>query len=199
MFLQGAGYTYYTYDMKDFIDKIEKHKKNKLYWNEDRDYFSNIDIDKISQFLTWRNTVSKEKCMYRVSGDNISFFSDDISLLRTLECIDPAIKYSKVDLYGNTDVMYFSKNPKFKFRTYFRAKRMPKDFSDNVRNLKDIYANLNFSQALLKTLFHHMQYNSYRYLHGSYYVEYDDEQMVTILNIWFPNMLGKTYTLQKAP
>lgn len=75
---------------------------------------------------------------------------------------------------------------------------MPKDFSDNVRSLQDMYKSLNFSKGLFVSLFHN-NWHPFRYMHGSYFVEYNDEQMITILSMWFPDMLAKTYVLAKEP
>lgn len=197
----GAGYSYYTNDVESFIERIEKFKNSSnSYWNKgwhDTHYLDKIDYDQISKFITWRTTIGKDQCLYRIQGDKVSFFSNNIDLLRTLESIDHNVEYTEALCHANSEMMYFKKKPNHKFRTYFRGKRMPKDFSDNVRTVSETYKSLHFSPALLRILFDHTQYNPYRYLHGSYYVEYDDEQMLTILSIWFPNMLHKTYSLHK--
>jgi hypothetical protein len=203
--IQGAAYTYYTPNLETFISRMEKLRTNTNRYgvriiNEDwKEYWDEVNLDQISQFITWRNVVDKSKCMHRIQGDTVSFFSNDLSLLQTLDSINTEIFYSEaISLKPN--IMYFKKQPKFKFRTYFRSKRMPKDFSDNVRSLSSMYQNvLNFSPALFNALFYQNQYNPYRYLHGSYYVEYNDDKMLTILAMWFPDMLAKTYSLAKEP
>jgi len=203
----GAGYTYFTPNIETFIERMKRFRDAnsqskygvltmddswKVYWDE-------INIDQITQFLTWRDQVSKDKCMIRIQSDSVSFFSDDLSLLQTLTSIDPKVKFTTVKQL-DSKTMYFKKEPKFKFRTYFKSRRMPPDFSDNVRNLRDIYTDtLHFSESLCKTLFDKGVYNRFRYMHGSYYVEYNDDQMLTILSMWFPTMLAKTYTCVKQP
>lgn len=201
--IQGAAYTYYTPDLDTFVARMEKLRGNKpLYGvrviNDDwREYWEEVNLDSISQLITWRNLVSKDKCLIRIQSDFVSFFSNDLSLLETLESIDPKLKITEVISYDN-NYLYFKKQPKYKFRTYFRSKRMPKDFSENIVSLKDMYKSLNFSKGLFTSLFHN-NWHPYRYMHGSYFVEYNDEQMLTILSMWFPNMLAKTYVLAKEP
>lgn len=202
--IQGAAYTYYTPDIETFVARIEKVRDStrnkygvrvmednwKIYWEE-------VNIDKISQYITWRNLINKDRCMYRIQGDNVSFFSNDLSLLQTLESIDPNLKFYQAECLS-PDVLYFKKQPKYKYRTYFRGKRVPKDFSDNIRTLQGMYKTLNFSKGIFQSLFHN-NWHPYRYIHGSYFVEYNDEQMITILSMWFPDMLAKTYSLAKEP
>lgn len=202
--IQGAAYTYYTPDLETFVSRMEKLRDTKsrygvrLIDDEWKEYWEEVNLDTISQFITWRKVVDKEKCMYRIQGDSVSFFSNDISLLETLSVLDENIKYFMAECYANPDIMYFKKEPKYSYRTYFRGKRMPKDFSDNVRTLQGMYSSLNFSKGLFTSLFHN-NWHAFRYMHGSYFVEYNDEQMLTILSMWFPDMLAKTYKLAKEP
>ena len=201
--IQGAAYTYYTPDLDTFVARMEKLRDNKPRYgvrviNDDwREYWEEVNLDSISQLITWRNLVSKDKCLIRIQSDFVSFFSNDLSLLQTLESIDPKLKITEVISYDN-NYLYFKKQPKYKFRTYFKGKRMPKDFSENIVSLQDMYKSLNFSKGLFTSLFHN-NWHPYRYMHGSYFVEYNDEQMLTILSMWFPDMLAKTYVLAKEP
>lgn len=203
-FIQGAGYTYYTPDIDTFVSRIEKLRNHKpTYgvrllsedWNE---FWDEVNIDKISKFITWRNLVSKEKCMYRIQGNFVSFFSNDLNLLDSLKSIDEKCTFREVVVYETPNTLFFKKQPKYKFRTYFKGKRMPKDFSDNVKNLQSMYSSLHFSKGLFTRLFQN-NWHQYRYMHGSYFVEYNDEKMHTILAFWFPDMLAKTFSLAKEP
>jgi alpha-N-acetylglucosamine transferase len=201
--IQGATYTYYTPDLDAFVSRMEKLRENKTRYgvrimtDSWQEYWDEVNLDQISKFITWRNVITKDRCMYRIQGDNVSFFSNDLALLHTLDSIDPTPKYYEAKCL-NPDTMYFKKNPKHKYRTYFKGKRMPKDFSDNVRTLQEMYKSLNFSKAIFTSLFHN-NWHPFRYMHGSYFVEYNDEQMHTILAMWFPDMLAKTYICEKEP
>ncbi len=201
--IPGAAYTYYSPDLETFVARMEKLRENKPRYgvrvlnDEWKEYWDEVDLDRISQLITWRNVVSKEKCLIRIQGDNVSFFSNELPLLQTLDSIDPKVSITEA-ICHEANKLYFKKQPKFKYRTYFKGKRMPKDFSDNIRSLQDMYKSLNFSKGLFTSLFHN-NWHPYRYMHGSYFVEYNDEQMLTILSMWFPDMLAKTYVLAKEP
>lgn len=205
--IQGAVYTYYSSDFESFVSRMDKFTSGKklqglqygvrILDKEWKEYWDEVNIEQISKFITWRNQVSKQKCLIRIQSDNVSFFSNDIGLLRTLSNIDTNVKFFQVEIL-ESDKLYFKKEPKYRYRTYFRSKRMPKDFSDNIHTLQGMYSSLNFSKAIFNLLFHN-NWNPYRYMHGSYFVEYNDEQMITILSMWFPDMLAKTYVLAKEP
>ena len=198
--IPGAVYTYYTPSIELFVERTERLKNNnhgiRVLGNDWKEYWEEVNVDKISQFITWRNLIPKDKCMYRIQGDHVSFFSNDLPLLQNLVSIDPNLKLTEVMSYDTPGIMYFKREPKYKYRTYFRSKRIPKDFSDNVRTLQDMYKSIHFSKGIFTSLFHN-NWHPYRYIHGSYFVEYNDEQMLTILSMWFPDMLAKTYSCKK--
>jgi len=202
----GVQYTYYTSDIDTYVNRIEKFKSShpvnllqKIYRDNDSiDYWNKIDYSNIEKYLIFRDTMSKDKIMSRICGDLVSFFSNDLNTFDYILHLDPNLTITEAQVL-NKDTMYFKKQPRYKFRTYFRAKRMPKDFSDNVRTLQSMYSKdiMRFSSGLTRTLFHKSQYNPYRYMHGSHFVEYHDDKMLTILSMWFPDMLAKTYSLNK--
>jgi hypothetical protein len=203
----GVQYTYYTPDIDTYKNRIEKFSNSlgiqnyKHLLNDDlheRDYWQNINFDTIEKYMIYRDTMPKEKFMARISGDSVSVFANDLSMFNYLQSIDPKMTVTKADVL-ETDKMYFKREPKYKYRTYFKARRMPKDFTENVVNLKDMYSSLHFCPGLLRALFYKTPYNPYRYMHGSFYVEYNDEKMLTILSMWFTTMLGKTYSCEQEP
>jgi len=203
----GVQYTYYTPDIDSYKFRIEKFSSSaslqsyRQIFNSDydeKDYWKSINFETIEKYLIYRDTMPKEKFMARISGDRVSVFSNDLSMFNYLQTIDPKMTITKADVL-ETDKMYFKRQPKHKYRTYFKARRMPKDFTENVISLKDTYSSLHFCPALLRALFYKTPYNPYRYMHGSFYVEYDDEKMLTILAMWFNSMLGKTYSCEREP
>ena len=202
----GVQYTYYTPDIDSYKFRIEKFSSSaslpsfRQYFNDDeyenKNYWANINFELIEKYLIYRDTMPKEKFVTRISGDSVSVFANDLSMFNYLQTIDANLTITKADVL-DTDKMYFKREPKFKYRTYFKARRMPKDFTENVLSLKDTYASIQFCPALLRALFYKTPYNPYRYMHGSFYVEYNDEKMLTILAMWFNSMLGKTYSCER--
>lgn len=205
-FIQGAAYTYYAPDLETFIARMEKLRDvrtNKygvrVLDNDWSEYWEEVNISQISQFLVWRNTVDKEKCMLRIQGDTVSFFSNNLDLLQTLECIDTNVKFFEAKVLA-PDTIYFSKTPNYKFRTFFKSKRCPEDFLSNVIEFCNRYPKSNVSRGLqLLAQNRKSSFTKFMYLHSSYYVDYNEESMISILHMLFPNMVGKTYSLAKRP
>jgi hypothetical protein len=205
--IQGAAYTYYTNDIETFITRIERLKENnnpnrygvrtiddkwKVYWEE-------VNIDRISQFLTWRNVVDKDKCMYRIQGDTVSFFSNDLSLLETLGSIDPYVTITKAEQL-NPQILYFKKQPKHHYRTFFKGKRCPERFHDSILEFSERYPNVKISRSLLTyARTRRNPYSKFIYMHGSYHIDYNDASMLSLLHLLFPGMIAKTYSLAKQP
>lgn len=201
--ITGLSYTYYVENIDQYKDRLARFRKDKNVslrtygsYQSDDEFYDAIDYGNIDKFLNFKRAYS-EYIMVRQEREKASIFSNNLPLLETLVELDEEFEIYKAEVL-NTETMYFKKEPKYKFRTYFRAKRIPKDFIENINTLKDTYKSLNFSKGLFISLFHN-NWHPWRYLHGSFFVEYNDEQMLTILAMWLPDMLGKTYSLAKEP
>jgi hypothetical protein len=205
--IQGAAYTYYTQDIETFVSRMERLKDSRLHnrygvrtvddtWKV---YWEEVNIDQISQFITWRNLVQKDKCMYRIQGDTVSFFSNDLSLLETLHSIDPNVTFTEVHQL-NPEILYFKKQPTHQFRTFFKGKRCPEGFYDSVLEFSERYPNVKISKGLLTyARIRRNAYSKFMYMHGSYHVDYNDASMLSVLHMLFPSMIAKTYSLAKQP
>lgn len=203
--LPGVGYTYYTSDIDSFRDRIERWKsqdeKHHTYWpNSYRTIdYADIKYDAIEYYIDFRNNMDKDKMTCRIEGRNVSFFSNDLNLFKPLLVLDPYMELSESTVLDNK-VFYMSRTPKYKFRTYFKGKRPPEKFLENVLDFSDRYPSVKVSEGLLRLARNRMHsHNRFMYMHNSYYVDYDDQSMLTILAMFFDNMLSKTYTLAKRP
>jgi hypothetical protein len=200
----GACYTYYTNNIDQFKNKLENTKANRNQYrisimnHRFEETYDHIDYEQITKFFNWKNSKNSDKFMYRVQGDQVSFFSNDLNLLKTLTDIDPKCKFSMADI-KESNIMYFKKEPKYKHRTFFKGRKAPLDFTDNISSLEKMYGDkLHFSPGMVRTMVKY-QRSPYRYMHTSYYVDYDDPAMLSILGLWFGDLLAKTYSLQKEP
>lgn len=202
----GAVYTYYTKNIEEFKAKMARRKDEKppeyvsIYsvdWSSRADL---IDYDQIARYFDWRNHADSDTYMVRIQGNSISFFSDDLRLLESLTVLDENLEISIAELIGN-NIMYFKNEPKHKYRTYFRGKRVPDNFKEEVRSFMERYKNIAHICPALRRLVNDTMGRKhwYNYLHSSYYVDYNDESTSTLLHMFFGSMLGKTYTLQKEP
>lgn len=208
-YLPGVGYTYYTADIETYIERLEKwksidleHAKSK-YWQESNllrpNIYNEIKYDMIEYYIDFRNRMPKTKMISRIENQSVSFFSNDLNLFKPLFHIDPNLKLTEAEVLS-PGTIYLSKSPKHKFRTYFKGKRAPENFFENVVEFNGRYPSASISKGLLRWISSRRNnWNKYMYMHGSYYVDYDDESMISILHMIFGNMIGKTYRLDKRP
>lgn len=203
--VHGAVYTYYTKNIDQFRAKMAKRLDEPpppyvaIYDIDHKRRIELIDYDQIARYFEWRNHVDSDTYTVRIQGNTISFFSDDIRLLQTLTVLDENLEISIAELTGN--VMYFKNTPKYKYRTYFRGKKVPDNFKEEVRSFIERYKNIAHICPALRRLIDNVKGTRYwyNYLHSSYYVEYNDESTSTLLHMFFGSMLGKTFTLEKEP
>lgn len=198
LYLKGANLTYYTSDIESFNQRYENLKSQYVIKPMSLTYdwiYEGVDVNKISKYLTWRN-LFRDRVHLRVNTDSVSVFSNDLNLLKSLDGIGQ-VSITEVQALDQ-DVLYFKKRPKYKFRTYFRAKRVPKDFIENVSEFSKKHSNAKVSKSL-RTFLISRNWHAYIYLHGSYYVDYNEESYLSILHMYFSGMIGKTYKCEKEP
>lgn len=204
----GSSYTYYSKNYDDFCARMQRHKNdvNKSqnyhvkdgheYWVK---FLDTINYLKIKEYFKWRET-NADYVTIRVEGDKISVFCCDLNLLTTLETINPQVTYTKVIPLKN-DTLYFKKTPKFKYRTFFKSKRITTEFGQNVLDFAKRYntsTEIKLSSSIVKFI-KERNINRYTYLHGSYFVDYNNESVKSLVYMFFGDMLGKTYYLEKEP
>lgn len=202
--VHGAAFTYYTKNIDEFKAKMAKRTNKppsriEVIYDDWRFKVEEIDYDQIAKYFDWRNSAPKDQYIARIQGNMISFFSDDLELLKTLVSIDPEPEYSEANIIGQ-NVLYFKNEPKYKYRTFFRGKRVPENFKEDVLSFIERYENTaKVCPALQRLVNDTGRKHWYNYLHSSYYVDYNDESTLTLLHMFFASMLAKTYTLQKEP
>lgn len=200
--VMGASYTYYTNNITQFKNKLENTKASRnnyrisVYNNRFEETIDHIDFEQIEKFFEWKKNKDTDQYMFRIQGNQVSFFSNDLSLLKTLTEIDENPKYSKAEIQS-TDTLYFKKEPKYKYRTYFKGKKAPIGMAEHIEDLIKMYGDkIKFSPGMIRNLNRYPN-SPYRYMHTSYYVDYNDQSMLSIFGLWFGENLGKSFSLKK--
>ena len=200
--LNGVGFTYYTADIDTYINRIERFKDQDNKWAAslfgEPGQFTNIKYTDIAKYFDFRDNMDKTKITSRIEGNTVSFFSNDLSLFKPLYLIDPNPIFTEANVL-NPGTLYLKREPKYKFRTFFKNRRMPVDFPQNVINFIETYKTVKVCSGMQRFVHSRTNWNNFVYLHGSYFVDYDDESMITIIQLLFDKMVGKTYSLAKEP
>ena len=206
-YLFGVRYTWYSKTSADFIRRINNTKKNGYLSirKEDRaQILSNIDT--ITAFIDWRDARKIDKtASIRVEHNTVAVFSNDLELLRTLENLESglAVDYTEAKIGEFIGVKYFVKEPKHKYRVYFKSRMIEGTFVEQIRDLINRTKELHPSDSL-KHWLHMYTINyifswKYRYTNANHFIEYDDESTLSYLALMHGEILGKRYKLEKRP
>ena len=169
-------------------------------------------IDKIEKFINWRNeqeSLTPRKCLIRIEYNYVSVFTNDIEVLRKLSLIFSEnwdqLQITQIVSTSEKNVKTFSREPKHKFRVYLRDMVL-RDNLETFYNIKQVI------KTNKKTLFpsigldkwlnpkkpkHVYQSWQYNYVYSMYFIDYDDENMLSYLHLMLDKVLGKSYKLEK--
>jgi hypothetical protein len=200
----GLGLLYFC---KTPEDVIKKQQANSRRWK-------NIDPHQVIKFLDWKNQnqdlIKKKELTIRTEYNTSAIFSNDLSVLKTLDNLGIPVDYTIVDPSIPEGTMHFIKEPKFKYRFYLKSKRVPDDFHKKLNDFLDRYKESDSRMepsSALKNWLHtakHTSPNSYRwwkiaYLSSSFYINYNDESMITLFMLMFDGCVSRKYKLEKRP
>jgi hypothetical protein len=190
----------------DFIDQ-----RASLYYNKFK-YRARFHCKGILDFYNWKVATKKDKtATVRIEGEIASVFSNDLDLLKTLELIGCHVDYTEVDDTIIAGIKYFVRDPKFKYRIYFKSKRVNEDFRTKLQNFIERYKDTDTvivpSGSLTSWLKDDSNYVrgswSYHwnkcYTSSNYFIDYNDESTLTLFSLMFSGMISKTYKLEKRP
>jgi hypothetical protein len=199
----GVSLLYYCKTPADVRKNQQRHKR----WQD-------VNPDELIAILEWKNQqaelVKKKEITIRTEYDTFSVFSNDLAFLKTLKTLGLAVDFTIVDPSIPEGTMYFIKEPEHKYRFYLKSKRVPDDFHVKLSNFFDRYKDSdskivpsNALKTWLKAAKNPNQ-GSFRwwktvYLSSSYYIDYDDESMLTMFMIMFDGCVSRKYKLEKRP
>jgi hypothetical protein len=216
--LVGLNRTWYARNMTEFVERLEHLKKDAVnLWT--RPYYAvhtkdlnEIDLYAIEKYINWRNTyftpIDKidKKVLVRIEYNIASVFSNDLSVLKTLESIlgPGSVTYTEVDTCVPNGYKYFKNEPKHKYRVYLKTKyNIDEKFREDLIKLFGRYKNTNTvlvpSLALRKWLRPDKHKWTQRHCSSHFFIDYDEESTNTLLGIMIGDMISKRFTLQKEP
>jgi len=211
--LTGLNRTWYAKTLDEYKDRIKEVRS----WDPSdvpkiRKDLDNVDMDAIGRYIDWRNIYftppkkSDKKVLIRIESSVAAVFSNDLSILQTLETINgtDSVDYSSVDTSMPAGVKYFVNEPKYNYRIYFKSKRTDEKFRDNLCKFIDRYKSTDTviipSPALkvwLNDDTRHKWYN--RFCSSHYFLDYNDESVSTLIGLMFGDMVKNRFKLEKRP
>lgn len=166
------------------------------------------NLEALKQIIELRKSVKKDDIgTIRVEWNTVAFFSNDLSLLKSIENIKPDIEYDYTQVYTHNfiGIKSFVKTPKHKFRIYLKAKVIEGDFAVRLnelltRNTTDLHPSPSLKYWLNGYALNSNQYSwRYIYTNATHFIDYDDESTLSYLALIHGEYLGKRYKLEKRP
>lgn len=175
--------------------QIEQFLRLKAKWrrNNKKKYVLKMTVDSVSSYLNYTSPLSR-------AGDIVKLYSNDLLLFDDFKIFSDFNIYQS-DHVGNKQIMYFAKEPKTKYRLYFKdcssvdslSLRLQLNellkYNDDLRPSDSLLYWLNMSPSL--------KYDFVR-LKNSYHFGFNEESTFTILQLSLDtNILGKYYELKQ--
>jgi hypothetical protein len=165
---------------------------------------SDSELASIDKYLTWVNKNS-ESVTIRVQGNGVSVFSNDLSLLKTLTTIYPSTEFSQVDLIATptSGVKYFVNQPKYQHRVMIKNIKIKTETLSDIQSFLTRYDDtvMRPSKSFLKWLnrVNKWTLSAQFYIYGSFYIDYNDPSILTLMHLSISDIFGKSYKLEKRP
>lgn len=196
---EGLQLTYYSENIDQFTKKV---KNANLRWRRlDKDKVLS-DLTFVQEYLDFKSTIKGDKnFVIRIEGDTAGIFSNNLDKLLELKKIKGLdADITEAELSQHCGVKYFVREPKHKYRAYFRSQPVEHSTIETVKETlvkkKNLFPSKSLQQWLFKT--RQMQWH-YKYCSSSYYIDYDDESTLSYLALMFGHILGRKYKLEKRP
>jgi hypothetical protein len=199
----GVRFIFRSKSIEDCIKRIERFNDNTINntWYMPRSPSLRLDHLDLS-------TLKKVICFYKKYKDSkqvtflrsgyshnvFSMYTNDVSILEELVdiCSDTEIIEA---VTPPSEIMYFAKEPPYKYRIYLKNKVFSQD---TMSSLKTFYMS-NHDVFASSGLTHFVMQAGRRYLPSGCFIDYNDEQTLTMMHLLFGECLRKSYKLEKRP
>ena len=208
----GLYYSKYQYRARVYIPGItviwwcdtEDEIRNRIKSNKAR--WKHCDVEQCVNFLKWKTDLpAKDKSFsIRIEGNVAAVFSNNLAFLTDLETKGFDIDITEVDSTIPEGIKYFKEEPKYKYRLYFKSRRVSDDLYKKVRSFIDRYKGTDTvivpSRALSSWLKDNPKYGwKHHFSSSHYFINYNDESVLTLFMLMFDGMVSKKYKLEKQP
>lgn len=176
------------------------------------------DIDGVKKFIKWKldqpNAFKgkNKQGVIRIEGNVAAVFSNDLSLLKTLDSLGYKVDYTQVEDNIIEGVKFFKEEPKFKRRIYLKSKRVKDDFHQKlkefVKRYKDTDNRMVPSPSLQQWLNITKDTNQpawftsnwrLQYCSSHFFLDFNEDSSETMFSLMFPGWTNRRFKLEKHP
>jgi hypothetical protein len=205
----GIRFIFNSKNYKDCITRITRFNDHALSNNWPYGSHTIINLDKIDQLL-FENVIAfhqkyqgTKQVTFLKSGfshHGFTMYTNDVSILEELENIHYDIIITEA-VTPPAEIMYFAKPPKYKYRVYLKSNKISVELNETLKNFHLKYhdkGDIWLSGGLTWYLTYKRR-TTYSYLPSSAFIDYNDEQTLTLMHLLFGECLRKSYKLEKRP
>lgn len=131
----------------------------------------------------------------------LGFYTSNEDILNELMVLNLGLKVYEA-VTPPTKVLYFAREPQYKYRVYLKAKRVSEPLIDSLIGFCDTYKDkgINISSGLIRFMdSKHWKKRFYSYLNSSFFIDFNDDSMITIMHLMMSECIGKTFKLERRP
>lgn len=157
------------------------------------------DSSILHEYYKWKSTNQKADIRYRIEGDTVSIFGNDLNLLLTLNEFYPkpgVVITEAVFTENGKEVKYFIREPRHQYRIYLNTIRIrdTDSYSPFIELTSEYQSGIYPSSETRRFI----RGKSYSYLDNGYF-DLDDELLVTMLVLKYDYLFKRVLKLEKLP
>lgn len=196
--IPGAYYTANVKTIDEYKDNVEKFRTEMRRWPlhtpprgmDDANY---LDIANLIDFI---NEYEKnDKGSIRREGNTITFYSNDLNLLKTAPSTTAPLKIYQAVLLP-TGIKYFKRKIPAPFRVHLKDARINTELKQDIIDYIDKTEGVDASDSLYRWLKSPTRW-SQSWSSSNYYINYTDSSQLTMMHILFSEVIGKNYKLEQ--
>ena len=126
----------------------------------------------------------------------ITFYSNDIDVLNEIEQFNPNAVLYEIKLMP-TGIKTFAREPEHKYRVYMKSKQLQDETKATILDYVAKTSNIYLSDSFVRWTNRTFLYPYMQWLDKSYFIDYDDPTMLTMMHLMFSEALGKSFKLEK--
>jgi hypothetical protein len=193
----GAYYTDKAKTIDEYKDIIDSFRTEMLrYPLYTPLVMTDADYDNIEILINYINNFKKnDKGTIRREGNNITFYSNDLPLLKKVLSVDVPVKIYQAELLP-AGVKYFKRSVPAPFRVHLVESKVNSEIKDDILSYIERTDGVEGSSALMVWLT-----RPHRWAHSwcskTFFINYTDSSQLTMMHLLFPEVIGKNYKLEQ--
>jgi hypothetical protein len=200
---------YRTYHCNSTVQFDQKmlEDQNRGGWNTPMSPPTDEQREKLHKFINWRKknyhrSRKDNKMIIQLNYDNtVKIYLNDWKTVEQLERLDnPNFEVARASVSIPAGEMLFKSEPKHRYRTYFKAKRVDNDWKDSLNGFLKQYNDTVYPCDSLYWWVRRDATQRWRdnWLQQHFFIDYDDQGMRLVLALMFSDKyLGKHFELKK--